>query len=56
MSTTNTEPRSIVSVQLRRHDIERLRALAQASERSLSGELRVAVAEHIEAAESKEAT
>jgi hypothetical protein len=51
MNTLTNEPRAVVSAQLPAADAERLRKLAQASQRSLAGELRHAVALHLEASE-----
>jgi predicted transcriptional regulator len=45
--TTTSEPRSIVSVQLRADDLERLRALARESDRSVSAEIRRAIQAHV---------
>jgi hypothetical protein len=54
MPTKTTEAeKTVVSVQMTWRDVERLRTLARASERSLSAELRVAVAEHLAAGESE---
>jgi len=46
----------MISARIPAVTVARLRELARASERTLSGELRVAVVEHLLAAESKETT